>query len=112
MASYLSELFSLNGYAVDTAADGVEALERIDKGDQRYGLLLTDQTMPRMTGTELITRLRSVQPDLPIILCTGYSDAVDEQGALALGIREFVRKPVAPDALLRSVAAVMGSVAS
>ena len=112
VASYLSELFSLNGYAVDTAADGVEALERIDKGDQRYGLLLTDQTMPRMTGTELITRLRSVQPDLPIILCTGYSDAVDEQGALALGIREFVRKPVAPDALLRSVAAVMGSVAS
>ena len=108
VASYLSELFSLNGYTVDTAVDGVEALARLDAAEQHYGLLLTDQTMPRMTGTELIMRVRSQQPDLPIILCTGYSDSVDEQGALALGIREFVRKPVAPDALLRSVAAVMG----
>jgi PAS domain S-box-containing protein len=108
VAAYLSELFSLNGYAVDTAADGVEALERLEQAGQRYDLLLTDQTMPRMTGTELIARLRGLQPDLPIILCTGYSDSVDEQGALALGIREFIRKPVAPDVLLRSVAAVIG----
>lgn len=107
VASYLSELFSLNGYAVDTAADGVEALERLGEAGQQYGLLLTDQTMPRMTGTELITRVRALQPALPIILCTGYSDSVDEQGALAMGIREFIRKPVAPDTLLRAVSAVM-----
>ena len=107
VVAFMAELFRLQGYAVDTARDGVEALELLRQAPQAYRLLLTDQTMPRMTGSELVLKLRDVCPDLPIVLCTGYSDSINEQRALALGIRRFLHKPLAPDALLAIVAEVL-----
>ena len=107
--SFLAELFRMNGYAVDTAADGVEALALVRQDPKAYRLLLTDQTMPRMTGTELCLKLRELRPDLPIVLCTGFSDSVNEQTAQALGIRHFLNKPVAPEKLIATVATALAA---
>ena len=107
--SFLAELFRMNGYAVDTAADGVEALAMLRNQPAAYRLLLTDQTMPRMTGTELSLKLRELRPDLPVVLCTGFSDSVNEQTAHALGIRHFLNKPVAPEVLISTVASALAA---
>ena len=107
--SFLAELFRMNGYTVDTAGDGVEALSLLRQDPKAYRLLLTDQTMPRMTGTELSLKLRELRPDLPIVLCTGFSDSVNEQTAQALGIRYFLNKPVAPEKLVATVALALAA---
>jgi PAS domain S-box-containing protein len=81
------------GYEVVGLADGLEAL-RLFKSDPRsFDLLITDQTMPQLTGLRLSKEVLGLRPDLPIILCTGYSETVDAAEARTLGIREFLMKP-------------------
>ena len=61
-----------------------------------YGfvLVITDQTMPAMTGATLVEELRHIRPDIPIILCTGFSHLINDETAKALGANAFVMKPV------------------
>jgi YesN/AraC family two-component response regulator len=61
---------------------------------QEFDLVITDLTMPQMTGLELAADFIKIRPDLPIILCSGYSDSVSPESARQLGIREFLSKPV------------------
>ena len=58
-----------------------------------FHLLITDMAMPGMTGEQLIKKMLSIRPDLPVILCTGHSDTFDKQRALDIGIREYITKP-------------------
>ena len=81
------------GYEVVALTDGQEALTRIQADPQAFDLLITDQTMPHLTGVKLAKEVLAIRPDLPIILCTGYSEAVDANEARALGIRDFLMKP-------------------
>ena len=81
------------GYEVVALTDGQEALTRIRADPQAFDLLITDQTMPHLTGVKLAKEVLGIRPDLPIILCTGYSEAVDANEARALGIRDFLMKP-------------------
>ena len=81
------------GYEVVALTDGQEALTRIQADPQAFDLLITDQTMPHLTGVKLAKEVLGIRPDLPIILCTGYSEAVDANEARALGIRDFLMKP-------------------
>jgi two-component system cell cycle sensor histidine kinase/response regulator CckA len=67
-------------------------------------LLITDQTMPGLSGVALALRLHSLRPNLPIILCTGYSDGIDRSEVLRQGIRRYFTKPVPADELLKAVA--------
>lgn len=61
--------------------------------DKGVTAVITDQTMPQMTGVRLAEELLRIRPDIPIILCTGYSEKVDANAARAMGIRRFLMKP-------------------
>lgn len=82
------------GYQVNARFNSVEALDIFRAGPDAFDLVITDQTMPHMTGVELARELLSIRPQLPIIICTGYSELVDEKKAKAMGVRGFVMKPV------------------
>jgi CheY-like chemotaxis protein len=79
------------------------ALERIRREPAAYDLLLSDQTMPRMTGGQLATEVMALRPDLPVIMMTGYSTSMDEKRARELGIRTYLRKPLRGDLLLAAI---------
>jgi CheY-like chemotaxis protein len=81
-------------YQVDAFHSGQQALAAFDRNPQRYHLIISDQTMPGMTGVELITEIRRKNKEIPVILCTGYSDLVTEQTAPHYGITQFLQKPV------------------
>lgn len=85
---------SRNGFEVTTATDSLEALGILRRGAQKFDLMITDQTMPRMTGLQLAHEIIRFRPDMPIILWTGYSDMVGEQDVQKMGIRKVLMKPV------------------
>ncbi len=82
------------GYEVTARTSSIEALELFLTQPDRFDLIVTDQTMPNMTGAELAEQLLRVRPDLPIILSTGYSEVITADQAKAMGIRDFVLKPI------------------
>lgn len=71
-------------------------------------MVITDMTMPGLTGKELALELLAIRPDIPIILCTGFSEVVDENQAKAAGIREFIMKPYLVSDLADAVRKVLG----
>jgi PAS domain S-box-containing protein len=82
------------GYDVITRTNSLEALELFEHQPDRFDLVITDMTMPGLTGDQLAQKLMEIRSDLPVILCTGFSARINEEKALALGIRAFVSKPV------------------
>src|SRR3990167_4750942 len=102
---YLSELLMEHGLRVQTFSNPAVALQAFHAARPRPDLLITDQTMPDLSGAELARAVLQVEPSFPVILCTGYSDHIDEHGALALGIRRFLRKPFDPHQLLDAIGA-------
>jgi CheY-like chemotaxis protein len=82
------------GYTVTSRVSSIEALKAFKENPSRYDLVITDQTMPQMTGAELAKQILEIRPDIPIILCTGYSKHINENNAKALGIRAFIMKPL------------------
>jgi PAS domain S-box-containing protein len=88
------EILEHLGYEVVVRTSSVEALELIKKTPDWFDLLVTDMTMPNMTGDRLAKEVLEVRPELPIILCTGFSEHISAERAKALGIREFVLKPL------------------
>ena len=82
------------GYTVTTKTNSIEALETFRAQPQNFDLVVTDMTMPCMTGLEFAEKLLQIRADLPIILCSGFSEMVTHDKARATGIREFVMKPV------------------
>ncbi|MBF0613144.1 MAG: response regulator, partial [Magnetococcales bacterium] len=85
-----------------------EALVTFESNPQKFHLVITDQTMPEMTGLELVQRLLTVQPKLPIILCTGYSREVNETTARSFGIHTFLKKPVELVKLNQALREILG----
>jgi CheY-like chemotaxis protein len=81
------------GYEVVVCCSSTAALATFQAAPQRYDLVITDQTMPRMTGDALARALRRIRPDIPIILCTGFSHTIDAEKAAALSINAFLKKP-------------------
>jgi CheY-like chemotaxis protein len=82
------------GYNVVTRTSSIEALEFFKTQPDRIDIIITDLTMPNMTGEELAKELIQIRPDIPIILCTGFSARMDEKKAMDIGIRAFVSKPI------------------
>jgi response regulator RpfG family c-di-GMP phosphodiesterase len=90
----LKEVISTHfGYRVDTAEDGLVALEKIKQGDSRFGIVLTDLKMPNMNGLELIREARKIDQDLVFIIITGYATKDNAISALKEGAYDFVHKP-------------------
>ncbi len=81
------------GYKIIAKKDSIEAFDSFCANPESFDLVITDQTMPKMTGEKLAKSILSVRPDIPVILCTGFSEVVDADKAKVMGIREFVMKP-------------------
>ena len=94
LAAAMAQMLRRLGYSVEHKTNVGEALESFHQTPRPFDLLVTDMTMPQMTGVELATELRRVQPDLPVVLCTGHGDTIGKKEAPALGISEFLIKPV------------------
>jgi CheY-like chemotaxis protein len=82
------------GYQVEVRSSAVEALELFKACPERFDLVITDMTMPNMTGEQLSEQLMAVRPEIPVILCTGFSAKIDEEKAKAMGIQAFAFKPM------------------
>ena len=93
-ADIAQKMLSRLGYRLTTCTSSVEALELFRQSPQNFDLVITDMTMPQMTGDLLARELISIRPEIPIIVCTGYSDRIDTDKAHEIGIRELVMKPV------------------
>jgi DNA-binding NtrC family response regulator len=82
------------GYQVKTRTSPIEALEAFRANPQKFDLVITDMTMPQMTGLNLARKIMEIRPGMPIIICTGFSEQANEQAAAAMGIRAFLYKPL------------------
>ncbi len=82
------------GYHVTVRKSSLEALETFRNQHDQFDIVITDQTMPGMTGVDLAKRMLQIRPDIPIILCSGYSSVISEDKAKSMGIREFAMKPL------------------
>ncbi|MGE0482601.1 MAG: PAS domain-containing protein [Gammaproteobacteria bacterium] len=108
---FIAELLELEGYTADVEADASQALERLGDHDA-LDLVISDQTMPGLTGAEFVRRSRERRPGLPVILMSGYSASVDAHAARSIGAFEFLAKPIDPDILLDAVARAFEAQAS
>jgi PAS domain S-box-containing protein len=89
-----TKVFTTCGYKVTACSDPEEALAVFGEQSEKFDLLITDMTMPHMTGIELFNRVQQISPGFPTILCTGYSELINRNSALAMGIRAYIAKPV------------------
>ena len=95
------------GYDVTVCTSSLEALAALRATPLGFDLVITDQTMPAMTGEALVRELRRIRPDIPLILCTGYSPLIDAERAAVLGIEAFLLKPVEPATLVHTIRQVL-----
>lgn len=95
------------GYSVQTSSGSLEALETFRSSPDYFDLIITDQTMPHMTGLDLAKEIKKIRPDVPVILCTGYSETADPEKALGTGISAFLYKPVLTEDLAETIRKVL-----
>lgn len=95
------------GYSVEIHTNSLDALEAVRSGDKNFDLIITDQTMPHLTGDELARRILKIKPDMPIIICTGFSESIDEEKSKQIGIKAFLMKPLELNELAAAVREVM-----
>jgi PAS domain S-box-containing protein len=107
LAELGKDLLEQMGYRVDARSSSVEALAALHADKGCYDLLITDMTMPDLTGDELTVRALKLCPDLPVIICTGYSERIDKTKAAALGARELLLKPLSLHQLSTTVRRVL-----
>ena len=95
------------GYKVVCATGSADALQMFTKDPQAFDLVITDHTMPEMTGAVLAQKLKEIRPDIPLILCTGYSETISQEKAESMGIHGFVMKPLSKNELAEIVRRVL-----
>ena len=97
------------GYSVTTRTNSIEALELFRSRPNDFDLVITDMTMPNMTGDKLAVELMKIRPYIPVILCTGYSKKISDETAEAIGIKAFVYKPIVKADLAKTIRKVLDS---
>jgi signal transduction histidine kinase len=97
------------GYQVTACTSSVEALQHFQNDPAAFDLVITDMTMPHLTGKELATALLKIKPALPIILCTGFSETITEETAKRIGIKAFILKPIVMSDLAETMRKVLDS---
>ncbi len=90
LANYLQR----NGIESEVMNNSNSAWDLFARQSEAFDLVITDQTMPNLTGLELAQKIRTVRPDVPVVLCSGYQEMVDEKEATAMGVTRFLNKPV------------------
>jgi len=88
---------------VMTRTSSVEALELFRADPRRFDLVITDLTMPNITGDKLASRILEIRPDIPIILCTGFSTKITQEKVREMGISHLLMKPISMKELAKAV---------
>ena len=91
------------GYAAESETQVLRALNRLERDPHAFDLVISDQTMPEMTGLEFAERVRQLRPDLPVLLASGYSTALTSERLRAAGVRELLPKPFSLDAMVLAI---------
>ena len=107
LVAVTSKMLKSLGYSVKSSNDSMAALELFRDHAADFNLVITDQTMPGLPGSELITEFLKIRPDIKIIICTGYSSIIDEDKAGELGFKGFLSKPFKFERLARTVRRVI-----
>ncbi|MBW2662853.1 MAG: response regulator [Deltaproteobacteria bacterium] len=95
------------GYHVTARTSSVETLKAFRAAPDKFDLVITDTTMPHMTGIQLAKKLMEIRPDISIIICTGFSEKISEDKAKAMGIRGYIMKPVVKSELAKKIREVL-----
>jgi PAS domain S-box-containing protein len=109
VADFVSEALGTGGFRSTCCSNGAEARDLFDREPDRFGLVITDQTMPLLTGSALAAHIRAARPDLPIILMSGYSENLDAERAAGSGVTLYLSKPVSLRQLLSAVRDMLGA---
>jgi DNA-binding NtrC family response regulator len=96
------------GYRVETRTSSIEALKLFQKSADNFDLIITDMTMPGMTGDKLAIEVKKIRADIPVVICSGYSDDVMVNRATQIGISAFLMKPLVIQDLANTVRDVLG----
>ena len=107
LVGIVKEMLEFLGYEVVDIISSIEALKRFRANPDKFDLVITDMTMPNMTGEELAQELMGIRPDIPIILCTGFSERITEGKARELGIQGFIMKPLVIHELAEKIRKVL-----
>ncbi|MBA3013104.1 MAG: response regulator [Desulfobacula sp.] len=102
-----SSLLKRLGYKVETKTDPAEALDYIRSDPSRFDLIITDMTMPHLSGDQLIKEILKINPEMPVILCTGFSNKIDSEGAIMIGAKRYIEKPLNKNQLAYTVRKVL-----
>lgn len=103
LTKMMSEFLSLSGFSIDTETDSRKALQRFNDSPDKFDLIITDQTMPGISGFELAKQILAQRPGLPVFICTGYDEDLDEKKAIDAGISRFFFKPVELHTLVNNI---------
>jgi CheY-like chemotaxis protein len=95
------------GYTVTIRTASVEALELFRSKPKAFDLVITDMTMPNMTGDKLAVELIKIRPEIPVVLCTGFSRRISEESASEIGIKAFAFKPIVMTDLAKTIRTVL-----
>ena len=107
VAKMARQILERLGYSVDVRTSSVEALALFQSRPNDFDLVISDMTMPNMTGDDLAVEMMAIRPEIPVVLCTGYSRVITEQAAAAIGIKAFAYKPVVKADLAKTVRKVL-----
>jgi len=94
MVDVTRQILERLGFGVVAKTSSIEALEAFQEGPDEFDLVITDQVMPNMTGTQLAKKLISIRPDISVILCSGFPENVCPEELKSIGIKEFIAKPI------------------
>jgi DNA-binding NtrC family response regulator len=112
IAGFAAKAFRRLGYEVQAFTDSRAALEAFRESPTRFDLLITDQTMPELTGIDLSERIRDIRPGLPVILCTGLDNGEIGHLAARAGIRKVLTKPYDMNRMARAIREILPDGAS
>jgi len=98
------------GYQVTSRTSSIEALEAFRAQPDKFDLVITDMTMPNMNGEILAEELKKIRSDIPVILCTGFSEKISKERTIALGIEGFLMKPTVMSDLAKTIREVLDNI--
>jgi len=107
IANMIGQILTRLGYETDIQINPVKALELFKAEPHSFDLIITDMVMPQMTGSQFSKKLKEIKPDIPIILCTGYSSLVDEDRARQIGLTAYLIKPISMTELAETVSKII-----
>ena len=103
IALFLQDLLELHNYKVTYTTSSKHAVEMFEASHSEFDLIITDQTMPELSGTEMINQIFKIKPNIPVILCSGYSETINKESALAMGCTRYMEKPTETKELLKAL---------